>query len=89
MTFFPKSFDDCGSASSATRYFFRISQLKIYTPIEARLLFGTFGFSSNSVILISGSVLIMPILDASDMGTVRTAIVHSAPFFRWKSSMRE
>ena len=49
--------------------------------MDALLLSGIFGFSSNSVILPSSSVFIMPKREASAIGTVKTAMVASALFF--------
>ena len=50
----------------------------MYIPIEARLLLGLAGFSSNSVILLSSSVTTIPNLLASSIGTGIAAIVMSA-----------
>ena len=58
-------------------------------PIDALVLFGCFGFSSNSIILPSSSVFMMPNLDACSSGTFITAIVAAAPIFLWYSSIAE
>ena len=48
IIFFPKSFAESGFFSSSVRYFLSLSHLKTYIPMEAKLLLGCFGFSSNS-----------------------------------------
>ena len=57
-------------------------------PMEALVLFGFFGFSSNSYIVPSGRVFMIPKRDASAIGTSRTAMVQSASFCSWKRSIR-
>ena len=47
-------------------------------PMEALLLFGCFGFSSNETILPVSSVFMMPNRCASSIGTRSTAIVAAA-----------
>ena len=56
-------------------------------PMDARLLFGSLGFSWNSVIRSSPSTFMMPNLLASSQGTSITEMVHSAPLALWKSSI--
>ena len=58
-------------------------------PMEARLLLGSLGFSSNLVMVPSASAVIMPKRLASSQGTSITAMVQSAPFSLWKSSILE
>ena len=87
MMFLPKSFSDLGSASSSMRYCFRADQVKMYTPIEARLLLGFLGFSSKSVMASFSSVLMMPMRVASSRETGMTAMVHSEPFSLWNWSI--
>ena len=56
--------------------------------MEARLLFGFFGFSSNSMMASFSSTLIRPKEDATSHGTGRTAMVTSAFLSMWACSMR-
>ena len=53
----------------------------MYTPIDAKLLFGFAGFSSNSYIDESSLVFIIPNLEASSQGTSITPIVAFDPIF--------
>ena len=69
------------------RYCFSADQVKIYTPMEARLLLGFLGFSSKSVMAPFSSALMMPIRVASSMLTGMTAMVHSEPFSLWNLSI--
>ena len=55
--------------------------------MEARLLLGFLGFSSNSKIWVSGLVFMMPKREASSIGTSITAMVQSASIFSWCSSI--
>ncbi|MPM28309.1 hypothetical protein SDC9_74830 [bioreactor metagenome] len=77
---FPKSLLEFLSFSSSLKNFFKILQLNIYIPIDALVLLGTLGFSSNSYIELSALVFIIPNLLASSIGTSITAIVASALF---------
>ena len=86
--FLPKSFWDFGSAASAVRYSFMIFQVKMYTPMEARLLLGCFGFSSNSMMASLSSTFMMPKDGATSHGTGRTAMVTSALRSMWELSIR-
>ena len=55
--------------------------------MEARLLFGWAGFSSNSVMVSFSSTLMMPKRGASSQGTSITEMVQSAPVFLWWASI--
>ena len=55
--------------------------------MEARLLFGRAGFSSNSVMVSFSSTLMMPKRGASSQGTSITEMVQSAPVFLWWASI--
>ena len=69
MMFLPKSLSEAGSFSSAMRYSRSFFQLNMYMPMEARLLFGFLGFSSNSFMYPSPPMFMMPKRDASSMDT--------------------
>ena len=56
-------------------------------PIDARLLFGSLGFSWNSTILSASSTAMMPNRGASAQGTSRTEMVQAAPAFLWASTI--
>ena len=86
--FFPKSLSLSGFALSSVRYFFSIDHVNMYTPIDARLLLGSFGFSSNSKMRPSSSAFMMPNDDAFFHGTGRTAMVMSAFLRMCASSIR-
>ena len=58
-------------------------------PMDARLLFGSLGFSANSVMLSSPSTDMMPKRLASSHGTSMTEMVQAAPVALWRRSMRE
>lgn len=55
--------------------------------MEARLDFGSFGFSSNLVMTLFSSAVMMPKRDASSQGTSSTAMVQSALLSLWNSSI--
>ena len=55
--------------------------------MEARFESGFLGFSENLVMRPSSSAVRMPKREASSQGTGMTAIVRSALFFLWVSSM--
>ena len=57
--------------------------------MEARLDFGFFGFSWNSLILSFSSVTISPKREASLQGTSITATENSASFSLWKRRKSE
>ena len=61
----------------------------MYMPIDALVLSGFAGFSVNFVILPSSSAVMIPKREASSIGTSMTAMVQSAFFFLWKSSIFE
>ena len=58
-------------------------------PMDARLLFGSLGFSANSVMLSSPSTDMIPKRLASSQGTSITEMVQSAPVSLWRRSMSE
>ena len=57
--------------------------------MDARLLFGSLGFSANSVMLSSPSTDMIPKRLASSQGTSITEMVQSAPVSLWRRSMSE
>ena len=73
----PKSLD-VPRFSFSIRYFLNFSHVNTYIPIEARVDFGSFGFSVKSTTLPSLSHVMIPNLEASSRVTLRTAIVASA-----------